>query len=53
MSNEAEAAVADAIRVVTAKMQKRIDSGKQARMIDADDLIDVLLAIADHLDPEN
>ena len=43
--------VADAIRNVTAKMQQAIDEGHRARMIDADDLIDVLLSIADRLDP--
>lgn len=43
--------LADAIREVTAAVQKSIDDGYRARMIDADDLIEVLLAIADRLDP--
>lgn len=43
--------IADAIRNVTARMQTAIDEGHQSRMIDADDLIDILLAIADELDP--
>jgi hypothetical protein len=43
-------AVADAIRVVTSKMQQAIDAGRHSRSIDADDLVDVLLAIADELD---
>jgi len=43
--------VADAIREVTAKVQKAIDEGFRSRAIDADDLIEVLLAIADKLDP--
>ena len=43
--------LADAIRKVTAKMQRAIDQGRRSRMIDADDLVEVLLAIADELDP--
>lgn len=42
--------VADAIREVTAAMQKAIADGYRSRMIDADDLIEVLLSIADRLD---
>jgi len=42
--------VADAIRKVTAKMQAALDAGQRSRQIDAEDLIDVLLAIADQLD---
>jgi len=44
-------AVADAIRMVTAKVQQAIDEGYRSRAIDADDLVEVLLAIADELDP--
>ena len=43
--------LADAIRDVTASMQRAIDEGFRSRHIDADDLIEVLLAIADKLDP--
>lgn len=43
--------LADAIREVTAAVQKSIDDGHRSRMIDADDLVEVLLAIADRLDP--
>ena len=43
--------VADAIRQVTIAMQKAIDDGHRSKMIDADDLVEVLLAIADQLDP--
>lgn len=43
--------IADAIREVTVAMQKAIAEGHRSRMIDADDLVEVLLAIADHLDP--
>ena len=45
-----EAAISNAVRVVTAQMQKQIDHGSCSRMIDADDRIDALLAIADHLE---
>ena len=44
-------AIATALRNVTAKMQEAIDTGHRSRMIDADDLIEVLLAVADELDP--
>ena len=43
--------VADAIRNVTAAVQRAIDEGYRSRVIDADDLVEVLLAIADALDP--
>ena len=43
--------IADAIRNVTAKAQQAIDGGYRSRAIDADDLFEVLLAIADELDP--
>ena len=41
----------DALREVTAAMQKAITEGYRSRMIDAEDLVEVLLAIADRLDP--
>lgn len=43
--------MADAIRDVTASVQKAIDEGYRSRAIDVDDLVEVLLAIADRLDP--
>jgi hypothetical protein len=43
--------IADAIRTVTAKVQSAIEDGYRSRMIDADDLVEILLAIADELDP--
>lgn len=43
--------LADAIREATAAVQKAIDDGHRSRMIDADDLVEVLLSIADRLDP--
>ena len=41
----------DAIREVTGGVQRAIADGYRSRMIDADDLVEVLLAIADRLDP--
>lgn len=46
-----ELKIADTIREVTIAMQKAIADGYRSRMIDADDLVEVLLAIADRLDP--
>ncbi len=43
--------VADAIRMVTATMQKELDTGRRSSRLDAHDLVDALLAIADALDP--
>lgn len=43
--------ISDAIREVTIAMQKAIADGYRSRMIDADDLVEVLLSIADRLDP--
>lgn len=43
--------LADAIREVTASIQIAIEEGQRSRRIDADDLVEVLLAIADRLDP--
>lgn len=47
----ANAQIADAIREVTAAVQAAIAEGYRSRMIDADDLVEVLLSIADRLDP--
>ena len=44
--------IVDAIHEVTACVQNAIDSGRRSRMIDADDLVEVLLAIADRLEAE-
>ena len=43
--------VADAIRMVTATMQEELDTGRRSSRLDAHDLVDALLAIADALDP--
>ncbi|MGD9855843.1 MAG: hypothetical protein AB7U20_12935 [Planctomycetaceae bacterium] len=50
MTNANQQLVA-AIREVTASVQKAIGEGYRSRAIDADDLVEVLLAIADRLDP--
>lgn len=47
----ATAQIADAIREVTAAVQSAITEGYRSRTIDADDLVEVLLSIADRLDP--
>lgn len=46
-----ELKIADAIREVTVAMQRAVVDGYHSRTIDADDLVEVLLAIADRLDP--
>ena len=43
--------VADAIRAVTARMQRAIEMGERPHAIDADDLVEALLAVAFELDP--
>jgi hypothetical protein len=43
--------VAEAIREVMATMQRALAAGERSTRIDANDLIDLLLAIADELDP--
>ena len=40
----------EAIQNVTARVQNEIDCGRRARNIDADDLVEVLLAIADRME---
>jgi hypothetical protein len=51
MTKEPAYQLADAIREVTAAVQTAVDTGLRSRRIDADDLVEVLLAIADRLDP--
>lgn len=43
--------VADAIRNVTARMQQALETGRRSASVDAYDVIEALLAIADELDP--
>ena len=52
MKNEKpEYRVADAIRNVTAAMQTELEAGRRSTRLDAHDLLDLLLAVADELDP--
>lgn len=46
-----EQKIAEAIREVTGKVQNAIKDGYRSRRTDADDLVEVLLAIADRIDP--
>lgn len=43
--------LADALREVTVGLRQALESGHRSRPIDAGDLVNVLLAIADRLDP--
>ncbi len=49
MDNEHQ--VADALRKVTAAMQIELETGQRSTRLDAHDLLDLLLAVADELDP--
>ena len=51
-SSDVPGQIATAIRKVTAIIQKEMDSGRRSTHIDAHDLVDVLLAFADEIDPE-
>ena len=51
MTTTTRTEVADAIREVTAAMQTALDEGRRSTRIDAWDLVEALLAIADRLDP--
>lgn len=42
--------IADAIRLVIAKVQKELTSGRRSQMIDADDVAEIFLAIADEIE---
>ena len=43
--------IADALRKVTAAMQDALETGRRSTHVDAFELIEVLLAVADELDP--
>lgn len=43
--------LADAIRKVTAAIQRELDAGRRSSHLDAHDLVDALLAVADEIDP--
>ncbi len=42
---------ADAIRVVALRLENALEEGRRSTRIDANDLIETLLAVADQLDP--
>jgi hypothetical protein len=44
--------LAEAIRKTTATIQRELDAGRHSSHLDAHDLVDVLLAIADEIDPQ-
>jgi pyrimidine operon attenuation protein/uracil phosphoribosyltransferase len=43
--------IVDALREVAVALQTAVDEGHRSRAIDADDLAETLLSIADRLDP--
>ncbi len=43
--------MADALRKVTSAMQTELAAGRRSTRLDAHDLLDLLLAVADELDP--
>ena len=52
MKNEKpENRMADALRKITATMQTELEAGRRSTRLDAHDLLDLLLAVADELDP--
>ena len=46
-----EQKLADALRVVALRLEEAIERGKRSNHIDANDLLETLLAVADQLDP--
>jgi hypothetical protein len=52
MKNEKpEHRVADALRKVARRLDEQLGEGHRSRKIDAEDLLETLLAVADDLDP--
>lgn len=43
--------IADALRVVALRLEEAIERGRRSNRIDANDLLETLLALADQLDP--
>ena len=43
--------IADALRLVAQRLEHAIESGHHSSRIDANDLLETLLAVADELDP--
>lgn len=46
-----EQKIADALRVVALRLEEVLERGKRSNRIDANDLLETLLAVADQLDP--
>lgn len=51
MTTRPEHAVADALRKVALQLEIAIDERRRSNRLDADDLLETLLAVADELDP--
>lgn len=43
--------IADALRVVAMRLEQALEKGRRSSRIDANDLLETLLAVADELDP--
>ena len=43
--------IADAFRVVAMRLEDALERGRRSKKIDADDLLETLLSVADLLDP--
>ncbi len=43
--------LADALRVVALRLENALEEGRRSSRIDANDLLETLLAVAEHLDP--
>lgn len=46
-----EQKIADAFRVVALRLEDAIERGRRSNRIDANDLLETLLSVADQLDP--
>jgi len=46
-----EQKLADAVRVVALRLEEALEPGRRSTRIDANDLLETLLAIADEIDP--
>lgn len=43
--------IADALRLVALRLENALEEGRRSNRIDANDLLETLLAVADQLDP--
>lgn len=48
-----EAKIVDALRLVATKLQAAVEAGTRSRRIDAEDIIETLLAVAEEIDSAN